>query len=137
MESSPVRNDFRKAMGSAVLTAGAALADAQRAIDKPSTFGRKKAQQEMRLAVEFCRLLMKPVDECGPGFSEIPGFAETYCREHLSAATAYCREALASHEADSPEARRLAHIARLIEANIKKYLDGRTAEACWFGTPTI
>jgi hypothetical protein len=121
-------------MSSAVLTAGAALVDAQRAVDKSSPFAGKKTQQEMSLTVEFCRLLMKPVDECGPGFSDIPGFAETYCREHLSVATAFCREALASHELDSPEFKRLAHIAGLIEENIRKYLDDKTAEACWLGT---
>jgi hypothetical protein len=133
MTPSPFANDFRKAMSSTVLTAGAALADAQRAIDNPSAFGGKKTQPETSLALEFCRLLMKPVDDCGLGFSEIPGFAESYCRQHIPIATAFCRQALASHDADSPESRRLAHISGLIEANIKKYLDAATAQACWLG----
>jgi hypothetical protein len=120
-------------MSSTVLTAGAALADAQRAIDNPNAFGSKKTQHEMRLTVEFCQLLMKPVDECGPAFSEIPGFAESYCRKHMSVASAFARHALASHDPESPASKRLAHIAGLIEANIKKYLDGTTADACWFG----
>jgi hypothetical protein len=48
-------------MSSIVLTAGAALADAQRSIDKADAFTRKTAQQELKLAMEF---LPAPLGAC-------------------------------------------------------------------------
>lgn len=131
----PARNDFKKAMSSIVLTAGATLADAERLIDRSSTLRRKKAEQELTLAVEFCRLLIAPVDDYGPGFAQIPGLAETYCRDYLAVATAFLRQAMATHDS-APQAKRLAHIAGLIEKNLKQYLDEETAIRCWFGDQT-
>jgi hypothetical protein len=133
METPSIRNDFRKAMGATILTAGAALSDAQRVVDKASAFRRAKTQTEVSLAAEFCRLLLEPVDHCGPGFSEIPGFPESYCRKYMSVATEFCRKAIAANDPSSPEAKRLAHIADLIHESLKRYLDERTAKLCWFG----
>jgi len=81
----PTRNDFKKAMSSIVLTAGAALAEAQRVMNKAGAFNRRKSALAHSLTMDFCRLLIAPVSEFGPGFTHIPGFAETYCRKHLAA----------------------------------------------------
>jgi hypothetical protein len=132
MATPTVGNDFKKAMGSIVLTAAAALADAERAIDKASKFKRKQVQQELRLAVEFCRHLLKPVDEYGPGFSHIPGFAESYCRKHLAGASRFLRHETAMREPGTPEHKRLAHIGGLVEESLKHYLDEATVKLCWF-----
>jgi hypothetical protein len=126
-------NDFKQAMGSIVLTAAAALADAERTIDKVSTFRRQQTQQELSLCVEFCRRLIEPVNEYGPGFSQIPGFAETYCRKHLPAAGHFSRNETATRDPSTPEHKRLTHIAGLIEESLKHHLDEETAKLCWFG----
>jgi hypothetical protein len=128
-----IRNDFKKAMGSIVLTAAAALAEAERTIDKASKFRRKQAQQELSLAMEFCRRLIEPVNEYGPGFSHIPGFAETYCRKHLAGAAHFLRHEIAIQESGTPEFKRLTHIGGLVEESLKHYLDEATAKLCWFG----
>jgi hypothetical protein len=128
-----IRNDFKKAMGSIVLTAAAALAEAERTIDKASKFRRKQAQQELSLAMEFCRRLIEPVNEYGPGFSHIPGFAETYCRKHLAGAAHFLRQEIAIQESGTPEFKRLTHIGGLVEESLKHYLDEETAKLCWFG----
>jgi hypothetical protein len=128
-----IRNDFKKAMGSIVLTAAAALAEAERTIDKASKFRRKQAQQELSLAMEFCRRLIEPVNEYGPGFSHIPGFAETYCRKHLAGAAHFLRHEIAIQESGTPEFKRLTHIGGLVEESLKHYLDEETAKLCWFG----
>ncbi|MGO9946229.1 MAG: hypothetical protein ACLPWG_05200 [Steroidobacteraceae bacterium] len=120
-------------MGSIVLTAAAALADAERTIDKESKFRRKQAQQELSLAVEFCRRLIEPVNEYGPGFAHIPGFAETYCRKHLAGAAHFLRHETAVQESSTPEHKRLSHIGGLVEESLKHYLDEETAKLCWFG----
>jgi hypothetical protein len=133
MATSTVGNDFKKAMGSIVLTAAAALADAERTIDKASKFKRKQVQQELILAVEFCRHLLKPVDEYGPGFSQIPGFAESYCRNHLASASRFLRRETAMREPSAPEHKRLTHIGGLVEESLKHYLDEETAKLCWSG----
>src|SRR5580692_5753138 len=133
MATPTVHNDFKKAMGSIVLTAAAALADAERTIDKASKFRRKQAQQELSLCVEFCRRLIEPVNEYGPGFSQIPGFAETYCRKHLPGATHFSRNEAATRDPSTPEYKRLTHIAGLIKASLKHHLDEETAKLCWFG----
>ena len=65
----PITNDFKKAMSSIVLTASASLAEAQRLTSKMGSFNRRKADQTHGLAVEFCRLLIEPVNEHGPGFA--------------------------------------------------------------------
>src|ERR1700675_4720509 len=114
-------------MSSIVLTAGAALADAERSIDGAGAFGRKTAQQEHRLAMEFCRLLLEPVSPA------ISAFAENYCRKHLSVATQFLTRALATHKPSNPETKRLVWIATLIEENLKAHLDPETAKLCWFG----
>ena len=129
----PITNDFKKAMSSIVLTASASLAEAQRLTSKMGSFNRRKADQTHGLAVEFCRLLIEPVNEHGPGFAAIPGFAETYCRKHLSAAINYLTHAMATHNQSSPECRRLFRVAGLIEQNLKVNLDEETAKLCWFG----
>ena len=128
-----IRNDFKKAMASIVLTAGAALAEAQRVTNKAGAFNRRKADQAHGLAVDFCRLLIVPVNEYGPGFTHIPGFAETYCRKHLSVAIKFLTHAMATHNSSSPECKRLLRIAGLIEQNLKVNLDTETAKLCWFG----
>jgi hypothetical protein len=110
-----VHNDFKKAMGSIVLTAAAALADAERTIDKASKFRRKQVQQELSPAVEFCRRLIEPVNEYGPGFAHIPGFAETYCRKHLAGAAHFLRHETAIRDCSTPEHKRLSHIGGLVE----------------------
>jgi hypothetical protein len=133
MQASQVANDFKRAMSSIVLTAGAALADAERASDKAGTPSRKTTEQDLRLTKEFCRLLLLPVEEYGPGFAQIPGFAETYCRTHLSVATDFLRQAVVTHDSSKAELRRLTHIAGLIERNLKLHLDEKTAIRCWFG----
>jgi hypothetical protein len=120
-------NDFKKAMTSIVLTAGAMLADAERSIDKAGTFRRKTVQPELRLAMEYCRLLLEPVSP------SISGFAENYCRKHLSVATQFLTQAMATQNPNSPECKRLARIAALIEENLKANLDDETAKLCWFG----
>jgi hypothetical protein len=127
------RNDFKNAMGSIVLTAAAALSDAERTIDKASTFRRKQARKEMSLCMEFCRRLIEPVNEYGPGFSQIPGFAETYCRKHLQVATHFSRNETATRDPGTPEYTRLTHIAGLVEESLKHHLDEETAKLCWFG----
>jgi hypothetical protein len=126
-----IRNDFNKAMGAVLLTAEAALADAERVMDYADA--RRKAEQTQSLAREFCRLLIVPVEEYGADFAQIIGFAETYCRTHISVATDYLRHAMATHDPASPECKRMAHIAGLIERNLKQYLDEKTAIRCWFG----
>ena len=123
-------------MGSVVLTAGATLSDADRLINQASAPKRKKTEQDLSLAKEFCRLLITPVEEYGPGFAQMPGFAETYCRTHLSRATDFLRHTMATYDAGSPEYKRLAHVAGLIEKNLKQYLDEKTAIRCWFGDRT-
>jgi hypothetical protein len=128
-----MRNDFKKAMSSIVLTAGAALADALRVTEKAGAFNRRKADQAHGLALEFCRLLIEPLNESGPGFAQIAGFAENYCRKHLSVATQYLTKALATHNPGSAEYKRLVRIASLIEQNLKNSLDPETAKLCWFG----
>jgi hypothetical protein len=133
METQPVRNDFRKAMGSVVLTAGATLADAERLIIQASALKKRKTEQDVSLVKEFCRLLIAPVEEYGPGFADIPGFAETYCRTHLSLATDFLRRSMATHNPGSPECKRLAHTAGLVERNLKQHLDEKIAIRCWFG----
>jgi hypothetical protein len=129
----PVRNDFKKAMSSIVLTASASLAEAQRLTSKMGGFNRRKADQTHGLAVEFCRLLIEPVNEHGPGFTNIPGFAETYCRKHLLTAIRFLTHAMATQNHSSPECKRLLRVAGLIEQNLKSYLDAETAKLCWFG----
>lgn len=128
-----MRNDFKKAMSSIVLTAGAALADALRVTDKAGAFNRRKADQAHGLALAFCRLLIEPLNESGPGFVQLTGFAETYCRKHLSVATQFLTKALATHNPGSAEYKRLVRIAGLIEQNLKNNLDAETAKLCWFG----
>jgi hypothetical protein len=120
-------NDFKKAMTSIVLTAGAALADAERTIDKADSFRRKQAQQELKLVMEFCQLLLEPVSPA------ISGFAENYCRKHISVATQFLTRALATHNPTSAQTTRLVRIAALIEENLKINLDPETAKLCWFG----
>ncbi len=129
----PIRNDFKKAMSSIVLTAGAALAEAQRVTHKAGAFNRRKSDQTHGLAVEFCRLLLEPVDEHGPGFARIPGFAETYCRKHLIVAIHFLTHAMATHKESSAESKRLVRVAGLIEEKLKTNLDQETAKLCWFG----
>ena len=114
-------------MTSIVLTAGAALADAQRSIDKAAAFRRKTVQPELKLVMEYCQLLIEPVS---PPTS---GFAENYCRKHVSVATKFLNNALATHEPHSPESKELVRIAALIEENLKANLDEETAKLCWFG----
>ena len=114
-------------MSSIVLTAGAALADAERTIDKAGAFRRKTVQPELKLAMEFCRLLIEPVSPA------ISGFAENYCRRHVSVATHFLTQALATHDPRSAESKRLIRIAALIEENLKANLDPETAKLCWFG----
>jgi hypothetical protein len=122
-----IRNDFKKAMTSIVLTAGAALADAERTIDKADSFRRKQAQHEHKLAIEFCQLLLEPVSP------SISGFAENYCRKHISVATQFLTNALATHDPRLQEYKRLVRIAGLIEENLKASLDAETAKLCWLG----
>ncbi len=129
----PITNDFKKAMSSIVLTASESLAEAQRLTSKMGSFNRRKADQTHGLAVEFCRLIIEPVNEYGPGFATIPGLAETYCRKHLSTAMNYLIHAMATHNRSSPECKRLLRIAGLIEQNLKTNLDAETAKLCWFG----
>jgi hypothetical protein len=131
--STPIRNDFKKAMASIVMTAGATLAEAQRVTNKAGAFNRRKSDEAHGLAMSFCRLLIVPVNERGPGFTHIPGFAETYCRKHLVAATKFLTHAMATHDHSSPECKRLLRIAGLIEQNLKVNLDAETAKLCWFG----
>jgi hypothetical protein len=120
-------NNFKKAMTAIVLTAGAALADAERTIDKAAAFRRKPVQPELKLAMEFCRLLIEPVS---PATS---GFAENYCRKHVSVATQFLNHALAIHDPHSAESKQLVRIAALIEENLKANLDEETAKLCWLG----
>jgi hypothetical protein len=120
-------NDFKKAMTSIVLTAGAALADAERTIDKAGSLSRKQTQQEFKLAIEFCQLLLEPVSP------SISGFAENYCRKHISVATQFLTRALAVHNPVSAESKRLVRIGGLIEESLKTNLDAETATLCWFG----
>ena len=127
----PTRNDFKKAMSGIVLTAGAALAEAQRATSKAGAFNRRKADQAHGLTVEFCRLLLGPVEE--HSLAKTLDFPESYCRQHLPVATRFLTKALATHAKNSPECRRLLRIAGLIEANLKSNLDEATAKLCWFG----
>jgi hypothetical protein len=129
----PIRNDFKKAMASIVLTAGAALSEAQRVTNKAGAFNRRKSDQAHGLAMDFCRLLIAPVNEHGPGFTHIPGFAETYCRKHLIMAIKFLTHAMATHNSSSPEFKRLLRVAGLIEQNLKSNLDAETAKLCWFG----
>lgn len=129
----PIRNDFKKAMASIVLTAGAALAEAQRVTNKAGAFNRRKSDQSHGLAMDFCRLLIAPVNEHGPGFTHIPGFAETYCRKHLIKAIKFLTHAMATHNSSSAEFKRLLRIAGIIEQNLKNNLDAETAKLCWFG----
>lgn len=128
----PNSNDFKKAMSSIVLTAGAALAEAQRVTNKAGAFNRRKADQALGLAMDFCRLLIAPVNEHGPGFINIPGFAETYCRKHLIAAIKFLTHAMATHNRNSTECKQLFRVAGLIEQSLKNNLDAETAKLCWF-----
>jgi len=127
----PRNNNFKKAMSSIVLTAGAALADAERTIDKAGAFRRKAVQPELKLAIEFCRLLIEPVSPA------ISGFAENYCRRHISVATQFLTQALATHDPKGGDYKRLVRIAALIEENLKANLDEETAKLCWFGNDDI
>jgi hypothetical protein len=120
-------NNFKKAMSSIVLTAGAALADAERTIDKAGAFRRKTVQPELKLAMEFCRLLIEPVSPA------ISGFAENYCRRHVFVATQFLTQALATHDPSTAGYKRLVRIAALVEENLKANLDEETAKLCWFG----
>jgi hypothetical protein len=120
-------NDFKKAMTAIVLTAGAALTDAERTIDKADSFRRKPVQQEFKLAIEFCQLLLEPVSP------SVSGFAENYCRKHISVATQFLTRALATHNPNGAETKRLIRIAALIEENLKINLDEETANLCWLG----
>jgi hypothetical protein len=129
----PIRNDFKKAMSSIVLTAGATIAEAQRVTNKAGAFNRRKADQTHALAMDFCRLLIVPVNEHGPGFTHIPGFAETYCRKHLMPAIKFLTHSMATHNGSSPECKRLLRVAGLIEQSLKNNLDAETAQLCWFG----
>jgi hypothetical protein len=134
MNPYPKQNDFKKAMSSIVLTSGAALTELQKALDGPRVRKKRKMENEVRLTVEFCELLLKPVNDCGPSVSEVEKFAETYCRKHLFAASDFYRRALKTHAAGSPEIRRLAHIAGLIEKSLTKNLNDETVSLCWEGT---
>jgi hypothetical protein len=127
MSTRIVRSDFKKAMTAIVLAAGATLADAERTIDKAGSFRRKQAQQELKLAMEFCHLLLEPVSP------SISGFAENYCRKHISVATQFLTRALVMHDPASAESKRLVRIAALIEEILKINLDPETARLCWFG----
>ena len=128
MKTPAVRdNNFKKAMSSIVLSAGAALADAERTIDKAGPFKRKIVQQELQLAMEFCRLLIEPVS---PAISRC---AEGYCRKHLIVATEFLRHEMATRNPGSPECKRLIRIAGLIEENLRSNLDEETAKFCWLG----
>jgi hypothetical protein len=133
VKNPPAANDFKKAMGSIVLTAGAMLAEADRASNRSNIPGRSHQQHTLSPAAEFCRLLIAPVEELGPGFAQIPGFPESYCRKHLSRATDFLRQTLATHDPKSNETKRLTHVAGLIEKTLKQYLDEETAIRCWFG----
>jgi hypothetical protein len=53
----------------------------------------------------------------------LPGFAENYCRKHISVATQFLTRALATHNGSSAETKRLVRIANLIEENLKVNLD--------------
>lgn len=110
-----------------MLTAGAALADAERTIYKAGAFTRKNAQQEFKLVIEYCRLLIEPVSPA------ISGFAENYCRKHISVATQFLTHAIATHNPSSSECKRLVRIAGLIEENLKTNLEAETAKLCWLG----
>jgi hypothetical protein len=127
-------NNFKRAMSATLLTAGAALADAHRVIDKANSPKREEIQRELRPIIEFCQLLLEPVDGHGPSFADIPGFAETYCRKHVFAAAKFYRNALKSQAPGSTTAKRLTHIAALIEENLKRHLDLETAKLCWLGS---
>jgi hypothetical protein len=127
----PTVNDFKKAMGSILLTAGATLAKADRIVERAGT--RSSEQQDLHLAVEFCRLLLASVEEFGPGFAQITGFPECYCRMHLSRATNFLRQTMATHDPNSREAKRLIHVAGLVEKALTLYLDEKTAIRCWVG----
>jgi hypothetical protein len=127
------RNDFKKAMSSIVLTAGAAIASAERTLDKAGSAKRETAKREQSLVKEFCRLLLAPLNECGPGFASIPGFAESYCRNHLIIAADFARQTPATRDPTAPECKRLAWIAALIEEKAKICLDEETAKLCWYG----
>jgi hypothetical protein len=129
----PTPNNFKKAMGATILIAGAALADAHRLIDTAHSPKRGEIQKELRLSMEFCQLLLEPVHEQGPSFAEIPGFAENYCRKHVSAAAKFYRKTSKSKDSGSTAAKRLTHIAGLIEANLKRHLDQETSKLCWLG----
>ena len=133
----PITNDFKKAMSSIVLTASASLAEAQRLTSKMGGFNRRKADKSHGLAVEFCRLILEPVSEHGPGFAAIPGFAETYCRTHLITAINYLTHAIATHNQSSPECKRLLRIAELIEKSLKNNRDTETAKLCWIGDDAV
>jgi hypothetical protein len=133
MKPAPITNNFKKAMGATILTAGAALADAHRLIDTAHSPKREEIQKELRPSMEFCQLLLEPVNEHGPCFAEIPGFAENYCRKQFLTAAKFYRKALKSDKTVGTAAKRLAHIAGLIEGNLKRHLDPETAKLCWFG----
>jgi hypothetical protein len=101
--------------------------------NKAGAFSRRKSDRAHGLAMDFCRLLIVPVNEHGPGFTHIPGFAETYCRKHLITAIKFLTHAMATHNSSSPEFKRLLRIAGIIEQNLKNNLDAETAKLCWFG----
>jgi hypothetical protein len=133
MNATPIRNDFMKAMGQTILIANASLADARRFIDTAGLFRRNKARRQLALAIEFCRLLIQPVNDCEHDAWKTPEFAEAYCRKHLPLTTEFCRRAMASHGYESPECQRLTYMAGIIEENLNKYLDKETADICLFG----
>jgi hypothetical protein len=129
----PTESDFKKAMGSIVLTAGAILADADRMQARTGASRGVKEKRELGLAREFCRLLLEPIDKHGPRFADIPGFPEAYCRKHLSRATDFLRHAVATRDSDSAEVRRLIHVGGLIEKSLQQHLGESMAICCWFG----
>jgi hypothetical protein len=124
-------NNFKKAMGATLLTAGAALADAHRQIDMSHSPKREEIKQELRPIMEFCQLLLEPINGHGPRSADAPGFAESYCRKHVLAAAKFYRKASKSKDSGSTAAKRLTHMAGLIEENLKRHLDEETAKLCW------
>src|ERR1700730_16961566 len=107
MEATPIKNDFVKAMGQTILIANASLVDAKRFIDNAGFFGRNKARRQLALAMEFCRLLIQPINECEENAWKDPEFAEAYCRQHFAVVTQFCAQAMTSHGYESPECSRL------------------------------
>ena len=110
---------------SIVLTAGAALADAERSTIK-RRLRRKNAEQEFKLAAEFCRLLLEPVSS---GHFRL---RRNYRRKHISVAPPLT-QALATHNPSSVEYKRLARIAGLIGRKPQSKSRRRIRRFRWFG----